>query len=378
MLMLLEVPVSLTLWSLLLIHLAPALAQQAGALEGGGVALPEEEQGPPLALGEEADPIINGEEADGDLFPNTGGLLVNLDDAATAGITLMCSSTLIAPDVVLIAAHCVDPIALGCSYDDCVAEVGWSRQADLSAYTSVGESWPSDAVLATDWVMHDQWDITSLGYGLAENNDIALVFLSEAVTDVEPAYLPTEYEAEDIEEGDEVSIVGWGYQDADLTEGLGVKMWGKSDISRIATFEMQIGAAMEAVRKCHGDSGGPTFRAWPDSSATVKERLIGVTSHTYDETDCQETGGVDTRVDFFRTWIDAQMISRCKDGSRVWCETEGILPPPVVPKTNAEMVEDVHLVGCATGGAGARGVLAVALGALALAGRRYRPVPKTR
>ena len=35
-------------------------------------------------------------------------------------------------------------------------------------------------------------------------------------------------------------------------------------------------------------------------------RVIGVTSHAYDESDCNETGGVDTRSDYFLDWIEAE------------------------------------------------------------------------
>jgi MYXO-CTERM domain-containing protein len=44
-------------------------------------------------------------------------------------------------------------------------------------------------------------------------------------------------------------------------------------------------------------------------------------------TDCTETGGVDTRVDHYLDWIDDEMRARCEDGTRVWCETDGIITP---------------------------------------------------
>ncbi len=56
-------------------------------------------------------------------------------------------------------------------------------------------------------------------------------------------------------------------------------------------------------------------------------RLIGVTSHAYDNSDCDETGGVDTRVDAYLGWIDGELRARCEDGSRAWCEEEGIPVP---------------------------------------------------
>ena len=58
---------------------------------------------------------------------------------------------------------------------------------------------------------------------------------------------------------------------------------------------MQIGSGSETSRKCHGDSGGPTYMDVTTTS-DVKQRVIGVTSHAYDESDCAK-GGIDTRID---------------------------------------------------------------------------------
>lgn len=321
------------------------------------------------------DPIINGQDADETIHPETGGLLLRLEESEQEGIFLMCSSTLIAPDVVLIAAHCVDPAAFcyeEIDGDGCIQEVGWSRKSNLSAWSAGATDWPDDVVMASDWIKNPTWDYYSLAYGLAANRDIALVFLEEAVTDVDPAVVVTADESTELAEGDEVTVVGWGYQTSDLTGELGVKEWGVSDISRMNSYEMQIGADFEAVRKCHGDSGGPTFRDFPDSGATVTERIIGVTSHTYDQTDCEETGGVDTRIDYYLSWIESEMVSRCRDGSRAWCDEEGIIQPYVPPKSLDDLKQDIHLVGCAAGPTRpALGLALVGLG-LALSRRRRR------
>lgn len=358
-------------WTLWTLALCSASAQDMGSITEVGSSAEEGHLDEPLAPhpgddGEDPSPIINGASADADLFPNTGGLLLEIDDY---GVILMCSSTLIAPDVVMIAAHCVDAESIGVE-EEAIHSVGWSRQADLTAWAEGGTGWPDDVVMAQDWVKHEGFSIYSLSYGLAENQDIGLVFLEEAVTDVTPAVLPTEDEAEEIAEEDEVTIVGWGHQEGDMSGEYAIKMWGKSDLSRLATYEFQVGQLTEAVRKCHGDSGGPTFRDYPNTNSTVKERVIGVTSHTYDTSDCSETGGVDTRVDYYRQWIDGQMSSRCRDGSRVWCDELGIMAPPTIERSLEELADEVHLVGCATA-PGRAGVVAAALG-LALALRRRR------
>ena len=315
--------------------------------------------------------IINGGDATIDEYPNTGGLIVELDGY---GILLMCSSTLIAPDTVMVAAHCLDPDVLGGE----PANIGWSRQSDLSSWgAGTASGWPDDVAMASDWVAHEGFDYYTMGLGLSLNSDIGLVFLDTPVTVVAPAVLPTTEEAAEIAQGDEVVVVGWGYQDADLVGELGVKQMGISDLSELADYEFQVGKATSAVRKCHGDSGGPSFRTYPDSESTIKDRVIGVTSHTYDLTDCQETGGVDTRVDYFLDWIDTEMSARCADSSRSWCDEPGILAPPV-PKSHEELMQGIELIGCATGGSARGGLAALALVALALGRRSYRPAPSSR
>jgi hypothetical protein len=304
--------------------------------------------------------IINGANATGEEFPAAGAVLVEY----SGGVALQCSSSLIAPDVVILAAHCVDPTVVGVETFDAV---GWSREPDLTAFQQ-GTAWPDDVVMGSDWTVPSDWDIAALQMGLALNHDVGLLFLEEPILDVPLAWLPTEAEAAQIAEGSPVSIVGWGMDDAEDQASYGVEHFGDSTIDALSDYEFQVGAATDAVRKCHGDSGGPTFMK-VESDASVPTRMIGVTSHTWDETDCLETGGVDTRVDYYLDWIDEQMSARCDDGTRAWCDLPGVLPPPV-PHSDAELLEDLALVGCAT--AGSRAGLGLVLGAALLVAARRR------
>lgn len=293
------------------------------------------------------DGIINGDAATEDDWPMTGGLLVS-GTATVSGLepvdgrALMCSSTLIAPDVVLLAAHCVDVEGLidaaatqGYvveSYED--LELAFSREANLSRYDLMDsvvngvQDWPADVAFASEWIPHPDFDLFTLQTGLADNADIALMFLEAPIAGLPLGVLPTEEEAEQIEVGASVEIVGWGQQQQDAVPGtVGEKVQATSFVAELNRFEMKIGEEYTDSRKCHGDSGGPTFMQVETTSAEPW-RLIGVTSHAYDTTDCNVTGGVDTRVDRYLSWIDEEMRSRCEDGSRSWCEEPGILPPP--------------------------------------------------
>jgi hypothetical protein len=302
----------------------------------GSVTSPEVPNGPRADGVPEG--IINGESATLDDYPMTGGLLmdatIDFDRYGTQSIaSFLCSSTLIAPDVVLLAAHCVDEFALTYGQGTVESiEFRWSRQEDLESFGPRRANWPEDAVLVRAWVAHERFSLFGLQMGLAENYDIALVFLDSPVLDVAPALLPSPDENAALEEGTEVVVVGWGQQTA--TSGyqappagtFGHKMMGTSFIAQIDDPEMQIGAVEGDVRKCHGDSGGPTFVYYPDAASDDTMRLVGVTSHAYDSTDCDRKGGVDTRVGAYLEWIDAEMRAACEDGTRVWCDEPGILP----------------------------------------------------
>ena len=304
-----------------------------------------------LDLGEKETPdyIINGEDATGNDFPMTGGMLLRGEIFGYAMETFICSSTLIAPDTVLLAAHCLDMdvLAFGMEIDN--LEIYWTRQADLQEWDGSQQApeLPSDAIEVVDWVIHEDFSIQTLGLGLEENSDIALMFLAEPILDIEPAYLATASEAEMLAEGDHVFVVGWGQQiateqgEASPTGSFAFKQQGESYIAEISAYEFKVGDLETDVRKCHGDSGGPSF--WEGNDGL---RLVGVTSHAYDDTDCFETGGVDTRIDNYTAWIEENMSARCDNGTRVWCDEAGILEPNYFQEEDEIEEDDKGLFAC--------------------------------
>ena len=319
--------------------------------------------------------IINGSSADADEYPQSGALLVE----AQGNGYFLCSSTLIAPDVVLTAAHCIDPESLQSSGYPVTSDSTfvWTQEPDVSRFGFGSTDWPVDAAFSAATTFHDSWSIAQLGVGLSLNYDIGLVFLEEPVLDVPFAYLPTAEEAEQLVEGVEVVIVGWGQQEQN-GQTIGVKQQGLSPVGVTSAYEFHVGPDTDNVRKCHGDSGGPSFQ-FIETETLDDMRLVGVTSHAYDGTDCSVTGGVDTRVDYYLDWIDAELRARCDDGTRAWCEEPGIPLVPVYEEGEdpwaipADLVSDVQMVGCTTAsgaGRGAGGAGGLAL--LALLGWRRR------
>ena len=311
------------------------------------------------ALAADADAkIINGEDATMDDYPATGALLTDVELFGSRAVALSCSSTLIAPDVVLLAAHCVDEMLLTFGVGT-VHAFGFSRQADLTEWAQGASNFPEDTVLAYDFVMHPDWDVSSStgnsGLGVTRFDDIALLFLEEPV-DVEFAYLLEDDELDWLQEDVDVEVVGWGmqlHQDSQWEPppagSFGIKQMGVSHVNELGDWEFQVGAIESDVRKCKGDSGGPSFLRAQADEHDGQLRLVGVTSHSYDESQCESLGGVDTRVDAYLGWIDTEMRARCEDGGRSWCEEEGIpVPPNVDIETVPETEEKAGLLGCVT------------------------------
>jgi len=213
-------------------------------------------------------------------FPEVCGVGIRRGDG-TLGV---CSGTLIAPTVVLTAAHCLVE----------VVEAGAVCQPDGARLE----------VLASDWVMHPEYD------GERPYADIGLVFLSSPMGGIVPATLPSLRPT-----GRRGVLVGYGVDGADVSN---VKRTGSIKLMKRCPRKARRrvgllrGALDESlcwkpkpggVDACIGDSGGPLF---------VDGEVVGVTSAaiTASPVGCPGKLSWSTNVSSFRSWIDAEMAAR--------------------------------------------------------------------
>ena len=241
----------------LLLPLAAAVALQLAACAGDGLA-PDGEQ----AVGSSRLPIIGGAFDPG--------------DPAVVSVGGFCTGTLIAPRVVLTAAHCVAGYIE--SGNTAVGSVRFGNGRD---------AW-LDRIDIVDMAMHrlyappifQAWDIA------------ALRLAREAPAEIRP--VPINRDPLSIDDvGISVRVVGFGVTDGATQEGAGTKRQVSLTLDEV-TY-LHIGVGTDGRNSCQGDSGGPTL-----ARIDGEERIIGVTS--FGSNQCRARSYM-TRVDSHQDWV---------------------------------------------------------------------------
>jgi secreted trypsin-like serine protease len=204
---------------------------------------------------------------------NVGAIVIEIPGYEPA---LLCSGTLIAPNVFLTAGHCTNALAFYIYYFD----------LDID---DIHVTFDPDATDESEWLSVADFQ-THPDYGVSRSNpyDVGALILAESPTGVEPAILP--------EEGflDQLKKEGSLRQGSDGADFIVVGYGGTMDWPPpVILFEDQRQFAVsdyQALLKswlrlsqnqatgdggtCYGDSGGPAF--WTEPGG--EEILVGITS----------------------------------------------------------------------------------------------------
>jgi secreted trypsin-like serine protease len=251
-------------------------------------------------------PIINGSAPDRSEHAAVVSLHAKYVNSSNFSPSPFCSGTLIAPELVLTAAHCLTngrkPRSAG------------SVAASFADDPSV--SFAPRAVAAV--IVHADYDRNRL------LNDIGLLRLQTPVTEIKPVpnlAAQSNFTQADVSAALNLNFAGFGYSDLAKTE-FGVKLQVDQPLGGLgctvpgcpsgAPTETQISYVQDPDGPCNGDSGGPAF---VDRSGTWY--VGGVTS--YGDGSCA-LYGASTNVAAFAGWISSQAAcvpagASCADGS---------------------------------------------------------------
>jgi secreted trypsin-like serine protease len=208
-------------------------------------------------------------------FPAVGALIV-FDGKAPR---LACTGTLIAPDVVVTAAHCLRPLK--------------ERLPSFILASSIGGARAETSHIALRVVLHPGFDP---GAAKGAMHDLALVFLARRIDAVAPARILSAPETGWLARGREAELVGYGRMSL-ASDSRGQKGYGRSRVSQLKSQELVVGVAGVA-QNCDGDSGGPAF-----ISVHGQRRLVGIVSRSVERIAPCASGTVHTRLDGEAAWI---------------------------------------------------------------------------
>jgi V8-like Glu-specific endopeptidase len=237
----------------------------------------------PAAIQEASAAIIDGVPATAGDFPNTGALVVQGE--------VWCTGTLIAPAVVLTAAHCIQQNELPGGQPP-----GFTLALDVSDAYSVG------VYQGTDMLAHEDYDANAW-YG---SNDIGLVFLAEHPAGATHELLPSPAEGAALSVGAGIDIAGYGQTNENIYDSAGVLYKAHTTLTAVGQLDITIGGPNQP-QGCYGDSGGPSFLP-----VAGGRRAVGVVSAGVGE-GCSD-GEIHTRVDPFLEWIHAHAEVPCDSG----------------------------------------------------------------
>ena len=265
-----------------------------------------------LVASEGPQPIVNGTDAAVCQFPS----VVSLRGSG-------CSGSLLSPTIVLAAAHCfdgtiagpTDAVQFGESYADPVAIIPIERC----------EAHPEYEITVDD----DGFPLVLFDVGFCE--------LSVPVTDVPPIPALAGCETDELVEGAELTIVGFGASEGGSVDGQqwsnggGIKRYTSQVVETVDDPEGDVRMIGPGSGVCFGDSGGPAFLELSDGSWRVVG--VGSTGHPATPSDCGY-GSVYDLVYPHLEWLESASgvdLTPCHDADGTWNPSEDCDAFPLSP-----------------------------------------------
>jgi hypothetical protein len=228
-----------------------------------------------------------------------------------------CTATVIAPNVVLSAAHCF--------YD--WSTLTWLTASDVRFAVGPDAAAPTLVLEPASLEVHPDWDFwtTELSY-----HDVAVLVFDRPITDDLPGLVPIAPSCDALEAdppvGEWIQLVGYGVTSLDDPSN-SRRWWTTEEVTEISAWDLTVdGRGLTGI--CYGDSGGPALRADP---ATGRVRVIGTAS--WGEETCVDTdhyARTDHSCPFIERFIDVDhcggetLQGRCDGPVAVYCEGDTV------------------------------------------------------